>query len=175
MAQIILNIQKKFAFAIIGFLAVLIVGSFVYAYTSSPGTVPNPGHALTSIQGYFAGDGDLGVSLGKLCQADGTNCQASGGGINTATDVKVIENRVCGGVSQTSFVDLAFVPKAVIFNCIQGSGSVTSESISSLPNAIFPGQTVAVNTFSISLANQRLTVWCQGFTGTADCKFVGFR
>lgn len=72
------NISKKYFFGILA--AIFIIAGIIvgYAYTATPGSVPVPGHALDSIQGYFSGDSNLQVSLGKFCQADGTNCQAGG-------------------------------------------------------------------------------------------------
>ncbi|MEK6899237.1 MAG: hypothetical protein AABW79_04030 [Nanoarchaeota archaeon] len=78
--KIEVNIEKKYVFLIVGILILIAGGIFVYAYTFSLGTVPNPGHSLSSIQGYFSGDTNLQTTLGKFCQTDGTNCLASGGG-----------------------------------------------------------------------------------------------
>jgi hypothetical protein len=71
MVQIILNIEKRYVFLIVGILIVL---AGVFAYVSSPGGLPNPGHFLSGVQGYFSGDNNLQDSLGKFCQSDGTNC-----------------------------------------------------------------------------------------------------
>lgn len=75
-----MNIQKKYAFVIIGLLLVLGAGMFVYAYTAGLGVVPNPGHLLSEMQGYFQNDSNLQQSLGKFCQSDGTNCVATSSG-----------------------------------------------------------------------------------------------
>lgn len=72
------NVEKKYAFLIVGILLVLGVLGYVYAYTAGLGVVPNPGHLLSEMQGYFQGDANLNVSLGKFCQSDGTNCVSSG-------------------------------------------------------------------------------------------------
>jgi len=77
--RLIINIEKRYAFAILGAVLLLAVAIGVYAYTISPGTVPNPGHTLTSIQGLFSGDNNLSQTLStKFCQTDGTNCHTSG-------------------------------------------------------------------------------------------------
>lgn len=68
------NIEKRYAVLILASVLILAGAIGIYAYTVNPGAIPNPGHALTSIQGYFDGDSNLETSLGKLCQADGTNC-----------------------------------------------------------------------------------------------------
>lgn len=73
------NIEKKYAFLIVGIILALGIGGYVYAFNVGLGNVPNPGHALTTIQGYFSGDADLNASLGKFCQSDGVNCVSSGG------------------------------------------------------------------------------------------------
>lgn len=75
--KIEVNIDKKYFFGIIFIfiLAVGLIGGYAYVISSRP--IPNPGHGLDSIQGYFQGDNSLSDSLGKLCQKDGTNCQAA--------------------------------------------------------------------------------------------------
>ncbi len=75
--KIEVNITKRYFLGILGAVLLLIGVIGTFAYTASPGAVPNPGHALTSIQGYFSGDTNLQTSLGKFCQADGTNCVSS--------------------------------------------------------------------------------------------------
>ncbi|NCO11399.1 hypothetical protein CO038_01785 [Candidatus Pacearchaeota archaeon CG_4_9_14_0_2_um_filter_39_13] len=74
------NVEKKYALMIIASVLILAGAIGIYAYTVNPGAVPNPGHTLTGIQGYFDGDADLQASLGKLCQKDGTNCNITGTG-----------------------------------------------------------------------------------------------
>ncbi len=64
--------KRAFIFLLCSLILLGISG--VIAYTIGLGSVPNPGHPLSNIQGYFSGDPDLQASLGKLCQSDGTNC-----------------------------------------------------------------------------------------------------
>ncbi len=73
------NVSKRYFFVILGAVLILagVIGAIAIAVT--PGAVPNPGHALSTIQGYFAGDPSLETSLGKFCQTDGSNCQLGGG------------------------------------------------------------------------------------------------
>ena len=68
------DLNKKIFFSVLGVILIIagIVG--VFGFSKSLGSVPNPGHALSTIQGYFTGDANLEVSLGKFCQSDGTNC-----------------------------------------------------------------------------------------------------
>lgn len=68
------TIEKKYVFFLAASLLILAGAITSYAFTASPGAVPNPGHALAEIQGYFSGDANLQNSLGRFCQSDGTNC-----------------------------------------------------------------------------------------------------
>ena len=72
--KIEVNVSKGYFFVILGAVLLLVGVVGVVAYFTGPGAVPNPGHALTSIQGYFSGDTNLQTSLGKFCQKDGTYC-----------------------------------------------------------------------------------------------------
>lgn len=73
--KIEVSIEKKYALSILVALLLLagVIGTF--AYTKSLSVVPNPGHGLDSVQGYFGGDNNLADSLEKFCQSDGTNCK----------------------------------------------------------------------------------------------------
>ncbi len=72
--RIEVSVEKKWAFAIVASVLVLsgIIG--IYAYNVIPGQIPDPGHALLGVQGYFENDASLQDSLGKFCQDDGSNC-----------------------------------------------------------------------------------------------------
>jgi len=72
--RVTFDIKKKYAFAIIGLLVIL--AGIIVAYAL--GTVLDPGHALSTIQGYFSNDANLEASLGRFCLNNGTNCAASG-------------------------------------------------------------------------------------------------
>jgi|GEM_PF-2065073 len=77
--KIEVNIEKKYFIGIVASILIL-AGIFgIYAYTVSPGTIPNPGHSLDEIQGYFEGDASLYDTLEKFCQDDGSNCVFGGG------------------------------------------------------------------------------------------------
>ncbi len=67
-------LEKRYAFLIFTGLLIVAGAIFAVAFNPSPGTVPNPGHKLTSIQSYFSGESSLNDTLGKFCQSDGTNC-----------------------------------------------------------------------------------------------------
>lgn len=69
------NINKIWFFSLFSVVLIAFGLFFVYSYPSSLSAIPNPGHELSSIQGYFLGDTNLKDSLGKFCQSDGTNCQ----------------------------------------------------------------------------------------------------
>ncbi|MEK6850563.1 MAG: hypothetical protein AABX85_03235 [Nanoarchaeota archaeon] len=71
--KIEVNIEKRYFFVIIG--AILLLGGIIVVYAGS-GNIPNPGHPLSTIEGYFVGDSNLNQSFAKLCLADGTNCMA---------------------------------------------------------------------------------------------------
>ncbi|MFA4855383.1 MAG: hypothetical protein WC634_02215 [archaeon] len=73
-----LTVPNYFFHLLVAFIvATFVVGAF--AYVVLPGTVPDPGHALSEIQNYFQGDASLQQSLSKFCQSDGTSCPAAGG------------------------------------------------------------------------------------------------
>ncbi len=99
-----LTISNKTIYLLIG-LAVLfglLIG--VYAYTVAPGAIPDPGHALAKIQGYFQGDASLDVSLGKLQQRVSGTC-AVGNSIRAIDGTGAVTceaDDVSGGVSRTS-------------------------------------------------------------------------
>ncbi len=61
------TIPNKAVHAFIVVIVLLLVAGVV-AYTVSPGAIPNPGHALNTIQGYFNGDITLVDTIGKLQQ-----------------------------------------------------------------------------------------------------------
>ena len=62
-----LTVPNSFFHFVMAFVvAAFVVGAF--AYTVLPGAAPNPGHALSTIQGYFQGDASLLQSLAKLQQ-----------------------------------------------------------------------------------------------------------
>ena len=64
------------------------------AYTASLSSAPNPGHAVSTVGGYFSGDDSLDDSLAKFCQSDGTNCPANSGGITCS---EIIDTGVVSG------------------------------------------------------------------------------
>ncbi len=74
-----MKIEVKFTTrkALMLFVAgLLLVGvAVVVAFSFGPGTVPNPGHSLSQVQGYFSIDSNLQDTLGRFCQSDGTNCK----------------------------------------------------------------------------------------------------
>ncbi len=61
-----INIEKKPVLFLTTVIIGIVLVGVVIAYTVNPGTVPNPGHALSTIQGAFQGDTDLQDSLEKL-------------------------------------------------------------------------------------------------------------
>ncbi|MFA4855217.1 MAG: hypothetical protein WC634_01345 [archaeon] len=62
-----LTVPNSFFHLVVVFIVtVFVVGAF--AYVVLPGVVPNPGHALSTIQGYFQGDASLVQSLAKIQQ-----------------------------------------------------------------------------------------------------------
>ncbi|MFA4855215.1 MAG: hypothetical protein WC634_01335 [archaeon] len=62
-----LTVPNSFFHLIIALIIIaLLTGAF--AYVVLPGVVPNPGHALSTIQGYFQGDASLVQSLAKIQQ-----------------------------------------------------------------------------------------------------------
>ena len=61
-------IPKSALYAVIGIVTVFAMFAGAFAFTVDPGSVPNPGHALSEFQGFFQGDPNLEVSLGKLQQ-----------------------------------------------------------------------------------------------------------
>ncbi len=63
-----LNIPNKAVHVFIGLIVLAVIASGVYAYVVLPGSTPNPGHALSTIQGFFQGDASLLDSLGKVQQ-----------------------------------------------------------------------------------------------------------
>ncbi len=115
------SVSKLHMFLIVGVVLVFAVSVGVFAFTSSPGAVPNPGHALSSIQGYFSGDADLQNSLGRFCQSDGTNCQSGGGsgGKITCSSTPFYDSVSSGGVSAKPGRVAVNVPSV----CIGGSGN----------------------------------------------------
>lgn len=68
------KLTNRTTYTMLFIIILVLVLALAGAYTASPGGVPNPGHRLSEIQGYFQGDANLQASLGKLCQSDGTNC-----------------------------------------------------------------------------------------------------
>jgi len=68
-------VEKKHAYVLSAIIVVLIGARAVVSYNVNPGVVPDPGHALGKIQGYFENDANLEESLGKFCQSDGGNCK----------------------------------------------------------------------------------------------------
>jgi len=77
--RIEVDLEKKWAVGIIFSVLILAGVIGIYAGNIVLGEVPNPGHALNNIQGYFENDLSLEDSLGKLCQTDGSNCDVGGG------------------------------------------------------------------------------------------------
>lgn len=73
------NVTKKYFFGILAGILILAGVIGVLGYTKTLSAVPNPGHSLASIQGYFATDANLEDSLGKFCNSDGQNCAAPTG------------------------------------------------------------------------------------------------
>ncbi len=73
-----LNIPNKAVHAFIGLIVLAVIASGAYAYVVLPGSTPNPGHALSTIQGFFQGDASLLDSLSKLQQRPvaGMSCPA---------------------------------------------------------------------------------------------------
>ena len=70
-----LTVPNSFFHLVVAFIVVaFVVGAF--AYVVLPGAVPNPGHALPTIQGYFQGDASLVQSLAKLQQQVTGQCAA---------------------------------------------------------------------------------------------------
>lgn len=67
------NVTKTKLFIILG--TIFLMGGLVIVFAGS-GVIPNPGHSLSTIEGYFVGDINLNQSFAKLCQTDGTNCMA---------------------------------------------------------------------------------------------------
>ncbi len=61
---------------VISTTVVLLAGAL--AFTVDPGIVPNPGHALSSIQGFFQGDASLTDSLSKTQQRVAGTCVGNG-------------------------------------------------------------------------------------------------
>jgi len=60
-------------------MLLMLVGTYAYSVDIPPfNTIPNPGHKVGEIQGYFEGDTSLEDTIDKLCQSDGSNC---GGGV----------------------------------------------------------------------------------------------
>lgn len=74
--KIEVKITTKKAVVLLVIAAALLGVVGVIAFSVGPGVVPNPGHPLTGVQGYFNGDTTLQDSLGRFCQSDGTNCKA---------------------------------------------------------------------------------------------------
>ncbi len=68
-----LTIPNRAVHIFVAFVVLFLAGS-VIAYAVSPGLVPNPGHALSAIQGYFSGDVSLEQSLEKLQQRVAGTC-----------------------------------------------------------------------------------------------------
>src|SRR3989344_3176276 len=93
------NIEKKYAISIIASFIILAIVGIGIALPITPGTTPNPGHALTTIQGAFAGDANLGVSLAKFCQTDGSNCPAFVSRIIAGTGITIFPTGGTGDVT----------------------------------------------------------------------------
>jgi hypothetical protein len=74
--KIEVKVTTKKAVVLLVIAAALLGVAGVIAFSVGPGSVPNPGHPLSGVQGYFSGDATLQDSLGKFCQLDGTNCKA---------------------------------------------------------------------------------------------------
>jgi len=64
--KIEINVDKKAVLFLVSFIIGIVIIGAVIAFTVGPGTVPNPGHSLSTIQGYFAGDATLEDSLFRI-------------------------------------------------------------------------------------------------------------
>src|SRR3989344_2925422 len=72
--KIEVDVKKRYFFSVLAVVLIIVGIVGVFGFPKSLGGVPNPGHALSTIQGYFSGDANLESSLEKFCQSDGTNC-----------------------------------------------------------------------------------------------------
>lgn len=79
--MVTINIEKRHLFLLTAVFVFLVGVGLVIGYVSNPGAVPNPGHSLSQIQGYFQGDSNLQTSLGKFlqsCTVRQSDCYATG-------------------------------------------------------------------------------------------------
>ncbi|MFA4855216.1 MAG: hypothetical protein WC634_01340 [archaeon] len=148
-----LTVPNSFFHLIIAFIIIaLLTGAF--AYVVLPGAVPNPGHALSTIQGYFQGDASLVQSLAKIQQevmgqcavgssirvinADGTvSCEADDVGvtsISAGTGITLAPNPITttGTISaNTSVLQNRVSGTCAVGNSIRvinANGTVTCEA-----------------------------------------------
>ncbi|MFA4855725.1 MAG: hypothetical protein WC634_04015 [archaeon] len=102
-----LTVPNSFFHLVVAFIVtVFVVGAF--AYVVLPGVVPNPGHALSTIQGYFQGDASLVQSLAKI-QQQVTDLCAAGSSIrviNADGTVSCEVDDVGSGGAQYSFATI---------------------------------------------------------------------
>jgi len=70
------TVPNKAIHAFIGLavIAVLAAGAYAWVVANPPLAVPDPGHALDTIQGYFVGDTSLRATLAKLQQTLSGDC-----------------------------------------------------------------------------------------------------
>ena len=98
--KIEINLENKSTKLIASAIILLAVIGVATAYVVGPGATPNPGHALTTIQGYFTGDTTLQDSLGKFQQrsATGITCTST----QYMTGVNANGTASCGDLSGTN-------------------------------------------------------------------------
>ena len=148
------TIPNKAIHIFIGLAVIAVLAAGTYAWVVNPGAVPNPGHSLDSIQGYFQGDASLRASLGKLCGSDGTNCTAVGDnlGNHIATqNLSLGNNKITNLINPTGNLDGvnkqyadALVSAATGVTCVSLKcpwfvGNFTNTSTSAdLPNCAAP-------------------------------------
>lgn len=125
--KIEVNITKTKLFILFIGLFVLAGAIFAFAYTSVPGSIPNPGHSLSENQGYFQNDLNLNQSLGKFCQSDGTNCQR-------LNDLRFKSGKYLGN-SFTQYVTLGFAPDILLLHANQDTGTGAADFFCSIDSS----------------------------------------